>query len=106
MIERLISALFNNLVGILLSGFFLGFLAKIFRRSFIIGFVAGILPKILLPFIPFYFPYASFILPLALYFFFIWIFLRFGILISLILAGVTFISVTIGPAYLSKLLVS
>jgi hypothetical protein len=87
-LEVLISTLLGDPIGILLSGFFIGFLAKIFNRSFILGFITGILPKLFSPLILslFYFPYAFIVLPLFLYFIFIWILLRFSILKSLIIA--------------------
>jgi hypothetical protein len=105
-LEALVSALLGDTIGILLSGFFLGFLAKIFNRSFILGFIAGILPKLLLPLVSsfFYFPYAFIALPLLLYFIFIWILLRFSVLKSLFFAILTYIATLIGPMVLSNLL--
>jgi ABC-type antimicrobial peptide transport system permease subunit len=105
-VEVLLSTLLKDAVGIVLSGLFLGFLAKIFRRSFTLGFLAGVLPKLLSPLVSplLYFPYAFIALPLLLYFIFIWILLRFSVLKSLLFAILAYIVVLIGPIFLSNLL--
>jgi hypothetical protein len=107
-VEVLISTLLKDAIGIALSGLFLGFLAKIFRRSLTLGFLAGVLPKLLSPLLSplLFFPYAFIALPLFLYFIFIWILLRFSILKSLIFAILTYVVILIGPIFLSNLLKS
>ncbi|MDI6807180.1 MAG: hypothetical protein QMD14_05250 [Candidatus Aenigmarchaeota archaeon] len=86
---ELIPILLRDLPGILLSGIIVGVVAKVFRVSFVKGFVAGALSKIVIPFvaafIP-YFPYSFIVLPILVYFLFIWILCRFSPLKSLIIS--------------------
>lgn len=107
-LNLLISTLFADPLSILLSGVFVGFLAKIFHKKFIMGFIAGALPRIVVPFalnfLPFSFPFAPVVLLTLLYFLFIWILCRFKMMQGLIFAIITVFVMEFGIVFLKQFL--